>query len=224
MASAAMSDRPDLVTPPVARRRRALAPIRTLGPQDSPAILRHRLALDGRDRHLRFGFAAQDEPIQRYVEGLRFGLDEVFGIFDRRLQLIAVAHPAYRVTPGRGSDAAKFGVSVAAHARGRGFGQRLFGRALLHARNHGVQVLHMHALSENAAMLHIARKAGAHVVQRAGESECHLALPPADFESQWRELLQEALARADFRLKALRMRLRRLARRLRALAGRRPLR
>ncbi|MCX7742618.1 MAG: GNAT family N-acetyltransferase [Tepidimonas sp.] len=182
----------------------ARAPIRTLGPDDRPAILQHLLALGERDRYLRFGFAAQDEHIRRYVEGLRFGLDEVFGIFNRRLQLIAMAHLAYMVRPGQGSDAAEFGVSVSAHARGRGYGQRLFARALLHARNHGVRWLYIHALSENAPMLHIARKAGALVVQQAGESECHLELPPADFDSQCSEMLQEELARVDYRFKALR--------------------
>ncbi|TSE26794.1 hypothetical protein Tsedi_00502 [Tepidimonas sediminis] len=219
MVSPAMSERPDVVTPPVARRARTRVPIRTLDAGDREAILQHLLALGERDRYLRFGFAAQDEHIRRYVDGLRFGLDEVFGIFNRRLQLIAMAHLAYMVRPGQGSDAAEFGVSVSAHARGRGYGQRLFARALLHARNHGVRLLYIHALSENAPMLHIARKAGAVVVQQAGESECHLELPPADFDSQWRELLQEELARADFGFKALRARLRRLGRWLQGRLG-----
>ncbi|TSE20859.1 hypothetical protein Talka_00522 [Tepidimonas alkaliphilus] len=207
MDSIAVALPPQRTAPPW--RRWGLAPIRTLAASDRQAVLQHLLSLDERDRYLRFGYAAQDEHIRRYVEGLRFGLDEVFGIFNRRLQLIAMAHLAYMVTPGRGSEAAEFGVSVSAHARGRGYGQRLFARALLHARNHGVRLLYIHALSENAAMLHIARKAGATVAQLAGESECHLELPPADFDSQWRELWQEELARADYGLKALRARLHR---------------
>lgn len=219
MASMLLSRPAEPMRAPTVRRRRGHAPIRTLDAGDRDAILQHLLALGERDRYLRFGFAAQDEHIRRYVQGLRFGLDEVFGIFNRRLQLIAMAHLAYMVTPGQGSDAAEFGVSVSAHARGRGYGQRLFARALLHARNHGVRVLYIHALSDNAPMLHIARKAGAVVVQQAGESECHLELPPADFDSQWRELLQEELARADYGLKALRARLRRLMRRWLARLG-----
>lgn len=194
---------PATVRPSVPRRD-AGVPIRTLGPDDRGAIVAHLLALDPRDRYLRFGFAAQDEHIRRYVESIRFGIDDVFGIFNRRLHLIAMAHLAYMVTPGRGSDAAEFGVSVSRHARGRGYGHRLFARAMLHARNHGVRRLYIHALSENAPMLHIARAAGATVVQQAGESECHLELPPADFDSHVAELLQEEVARADYGLKALR--------------------
>ncbi|TSE30749.1 Acetyltransferase (GNAT) domain protein [Tepidimonas thermarum] len=191
-------------TEPGPARRRARAPIRTLDASHRDAILRHLLALGERDRYLRFGYAAQDEHIRRYVEGLRFGLDEVFGIFNRRLELIAMAHLAYLVSPERGSDSAEFGVSVSAHARGRGYGHQLFARALAHARNHGVRYLYIHALSENGPMLRIARSAGATVVQHAGESECHLEVPPADFESHLSEFWEEEVARTDYWIKALR--------------------
>jgi RimJ/RimL family protein N-acetyltransferase len=193
-----------LATEPRAPRAHARAPIRTLDASHREAILRHLLALGERDRYLRFGYAAQDDQIRRYVDGLRFGLDEVFGIFNWRLELIAMAHLAYMVTPGRGSDSAEFGVSVSAHARGRGYGRLLFDRAVVHARNHGVQYLYIHALSENTPMLRIARGAGATVVQHAGESECHLELPPADFASHVSELIDEEVARTNYLAKTLR--------------------
>lgn len=180
---------------------RARVPVCTLGPEHRAAIERHLLALGERDRYLRFGYAAQDAQIRRYVEGLRFGTDEIFGIFNRRLQLIAMAHLAYGLAHDR-SDTAEFGVSVSPHARGRGYGNQLFDRAVVHARNHGVSLLHIHALSENAAMLGIARKAGAEIVREGGESECRLALPPADFESHVTELLEEQVARTQYRVKA----------------------
>lgn len=205
-------DLPAATNPGPGRARHARAPIRTLDAGHRDAILRHLLALGERDRYLRFGYAAQDEQIRRYVDGLRFGLDEVFGIFNRRLELIAMAHLAYMVSPGRGSDSAEFGVSVSAHARGRGYGHRLFGRAVVHARNHGVRYLYIHALSENGPMLRIARGAGATVVQHSGESECHLELPPADFESHVSELIEEEVARTDYWLKAHRRWWRRLVR------------
>lgn len=180
---------------------RARVPICTLQPQHRPAIERHLLALGPRDRFLRFGYEARDEHISRYVAHLRFGTDDIFGVFNRRLQIIAMAHLAYAVEQGR-ADAAEFGVSVSAHARGRGYGNQLFERAVVHARNHGVALLHIHALSENAAMLGIARKAGAKIMRDGGESECLLALPPADFESHVTELIDEQVARTQYRLKA----------------------
>ena len=96
--------------------------------------------------------------------------DDVFGIFNRRLQLVAIAHLAYSqlASANHGmSRMAEFAVSVDDRARGKGFGGRLFTYAVRHARNHGVDRLFIHALSENTAMLRIARKAGADM-QRDG--------------------------------------------------------
>ncbi|MCX7256273.1 MAG: GNAT family N-acetyltransferase, partial [Polaromonas sp.] len=96
---------------------------------------------------------------------------------------------------------AEFGVSVQAHARGRGYGARLFERAAIHARNEGVEMMFIHALSENTAMLNLARKAGALVERDGAESEAYLKLAPADLDSHISELLQEKMAQTNYRLK-----------------------
>ncbi len=62
-------------------------------------------------------------------------------------------------------------------------------------------MLFIHALSENIAMLKIARNAGAIVVRSGSESEAHLELPTATFDSRMSEIAQEHFARVDFRLK-----------------------
>lgn len=187
-------------------------PIRALEAEHCPAITEHLLQLGPRDRYLRFGYAASDDHIRRYVAHLDFERDEVFGIFNRQLRLIAMAHLAYLTpqaalteqAPGPAEPPegmAEFGVSVNHHARGRGYGMQLFRRAVVHARNHGVQQLYIHALTENMAMLAIARKGGATVVQDGSESQAHLRLPPADFESQVSEMLDEQVARTDYHFK-----------------------
>jgi hypothetical protein len=51
-------------------------------------------------------------------------------------------------------------------------------------------------------MMHIARKAGMNIVTEAGESDAHLALPPADAATIAQELLQERVALYDVALKA----------------------
>jgi RimJ/RimL family protein N-acetyltransferase len=179
----------------------AVVPIRSMGRAHIPRILAHLLALNTDDRYLRFGYSANDEQIGRYVDQLNFERDELFGIFNRKLELIAMAHLAFSVDP-KSSSCAEFGVSVARTARGRGYGSRLFERAVMHARNEGVNMLFIHALSENKAMLRIARKAGA-VIERDGpESEAHLRLPPADFDSRVTELFNEQVALTDYHLKA----------------------
>lgn len=192
---------------------RVKAPIRTLSDEHRSAILRHLLDLGEEDRYLRFGYAANDGQIRRYVAGLRFDCDEVFGIFNWRMQLIAMAHLAYMIE-GMGQHTAEFGVSVSGHARGRGFGNQLFARAVRHARNEGVRKLVIHALTENAAMLAIARKGGAKVERDGPESQALLVLPPADFESNVIELMDEQVARSQYYVKLGHHRMRRWWRRL----------
>ena len=135
------------------------------------------------------------------MASLNFARDELFGIFNRKLELIAMAHLAFSVDP-KCTSCAEFGVSVARQARGRGYGSRLFERAVMHARNEGVSLLFIHALSENTAMLRIARNAGAIIERDGSESEAHLRLPPADFDSRVTELISEQLALTNYHLKA----------------------
>lgn len=193
---------PSTLSPPQERTEpAAMVPIRSMGPGHLRRIEAHLLSLDERDRYLRFGYPANDEQIRRYVASLNFDRDELFGIFNRRLELIAMAHLAFALDP-KCESCAEFGVSVSRSARGRGYGSRLFERAVMHARNEGVKLLFIHALSENTAMLKIARNAGA-VVERDGpESEAHLRLPPADFDSRVTELIREQVAVTDYYLKA----------------------
>ena len=183
--------------------QRDWVPIRSLAPRHRERILAHLLALDERSRYLRFGYAAQDAHIARYVDTLDFEHDEVFGIFNRRLQLIAMAHLAYRPAqaPRDPAPAGEFGVSVLPRTRRRGFGRRLFEHAMLHARNRGVRSLFIHALSENTAMLKIARNAGAIVEREGSESEAWLKLPKETFASHLDALVGERLAEFDYRLK-----------------------
>ena len=172
-------------------------PIRSLAARQRERIARHLMQLDERDRYLRFGSPVTDAQIGRYVDTLDFQRDEILGVFNRRLDLIAMAHLAYGAPP----DAAEFGVSVLARARGRGYGSRLFDHAVLHARNRGVKFLHVHALSENAAMLQIARKAGALVERIGPESQAVLALPPTTVVSQLEQAVGERAADLDYQLK-----------------------
>lgn len=178
-----------------------IVPIRSLGSNHRDRIAKHLLALDDRDRYLRFGYLVKDSQIQRYVDSLDFERDEIFGIYNRKLALIAMAHLANAKDSGYES-CAEFGVSVLPFARGRGYGARLFGRAAMHAANDGVSLMFIHALSENVAMLTIARNAGATVERDGPESEAHLRLPLATLDSRVTEMLEEQIAQADYRLKA----------------------
>ena len=191
------------VTAAMQRARANWVPIRSLTSRHRSRIQLHLLALDLADRYLRFGYPATDSQISRYADSLDFDRDEVFGIFNRRLELVAVAHLAYDAglkLTARGAMA-EFGVSVALQARSRGYGARLFDHAVLHARNRGYETLFIHALSENLPMLKIASRAGA-VVERAGsETEAWLNLPPDTIGSHFGAAVDEQAAEWDYRFK-----------------------
>lgn len=184
-------------------------PIRSLGVRHRERIGAHLQALSTADRYLRFGHAASDAQIAKYVDSIDFGRDEVFGIFNRRLQLIAMAHLAYepRQQLSTRSAMVEFGVSVLEAARGRGYGARLFEHAVMHARNRGTDTLFIHALSENTAMLKIARRAGATVERDGSESQAWLKLPPDTLASQFEQLIDTQAAEFNYRFKQQAIRL-----------------
>jgi len=194
---------PSPLRAPEPSRARSWVPVRSLAPRHRERIAAHLLALDERSRYLRFGYAANNAQIARYVDTLDFEHDEVFGIFNRRLELIAMAHLAHRPADADRKRLAmsEFGVSVLPSARRRGFGARLFEHAVLHARNRGIQTIFIHALSENTAMLRIARHAGATVERDGSESEAWLQLPPDSFASHLDEIVASRAAELDYQLK-----------------------
>lgn len=186
------------------KARLTWVPVRSLTSRHRDRVRVHLLALDEHDRYLRFGFAAADAQVNHYADTIDFERDEVFGIFNRRLDLIALAHLAYASAPQLSGKAsmAEFGVSVSHRARRRGLGARLFDHAILHARNRKIEKLFVFALSENTAMLRIARNAGATVERAGSESEAWLILPRDDFASQMGAVVEDQVAELDYQLKA----------------------
>jgi len=173
------------------------APVRTLGEHHRERVAEHLLALDDGDRSLRFGHVVSDERIRHYVDQLDFDRDEIFGVFDRRLRLVAMAHLAFDA----GRDNSEFGVTVQAHLRGRGLGMQLFEHAVTHARNRGVRKMLIHLARDNAPMLAIVRHAGAQVSFEGSEVLAELPLPADTLGSQIEELLGHQAAEIDYRLK-----------------------
>jgi GNAT superfamily N-acetyltransferase len=174
--------------------------VRELGTLDRAAYERHLLLLESEDRRLRFGTPVADIVIRRYVAGIDFDRDALFGVFDDRLELVAAAHLA------RGDDHAELGVSVLPGHRNAGFGGALLERSALRARNWRRPKLFMHCLKENETMMHLARKRGMHVVADGGEADAWLELPGPDAASYFGDVFAQRVALFDFTLKALRPR------------------
>jgi len=187
--------------------------VRRLSGADRPALAAHFAALDDADRRLRFGAPRSDDSLAQYVASLDFDRDAVFGVFDDDLRLAGVAHVA--VAPG----SAELGVSVLPRARGKGLGTALFDRANLFARTHFIRAMFTHCLTENRAMMQIARKAGMKIVNEAGEAQAWIDLPPAGVTTVARELMADRVALLDYTLKAQLTAARRLAASLRGEPG-----
>lgn len=177
-----------------------MIPITRLKKVNVPEILKHLRELSEHDRYLRFGYTATDAQIHRYVSTLNFKRDEIYGVFNRNLDLVAMAHLALVKEPGR-EFSGEFGVSVMFSARGRGYGGHQFERAVIHARNDKVYQMHIHALSENAPMIRIARKAGATLERVGSETEAFLRLPKRDLDSRVTELVADQFAKTNYSIK-----------------------
>ena len=184
----------------------AWLPIRTLQARHRRQILDHLMQLDEHDRYLRFGSTTSADQLIRYTAAIDFRRDEVFGVFNSRLQLVAMAHlaalPDGSSPAGRGVASMEFAVSVLPHGRGRGLGQRLFEHAVMHARNHGARALVINALTENRPMLRIALRAGAQLQTEGRDAEAWLSLPRDTLATHLESSVQAWRAETWYRTKA----------------------
>ncbi|MFZ6721505.1 GNAT family N-acetyltransferase [Undibacterium sp. Ji49W] len=181
--------------------------VKELSEKDRHRILRHFLGLEESDRLLRFGTYLPDVMIEKYVEGIDFSRDKVFGVISHHFRIVGVGHLAY--APRSDKDevtdkdkVAEFGVSVSKIARGKGIGSKLFERGAIHCRNDDVDTLYMHCLSSNQTMIHIAKKAGMEIHREYGEADAYLKILPADAVSVLKEAMQEQVAAIDYTIKA----------------------
>lgn len=168
-----------------------------LNPRYRDDISRHLLRLPAEDRRLRFGHSIPDQAVRKYVEGIDFGRDNVFGIHGPALKLIGIAHlaldPVQRI--------AELGVSVDPASRTKGYGLALLQRAVLHAANQGYRVLFMVCLAENGTMMRLAQRAGLTVVIDHGEADARLNLDRFEHGGALREAMADQFALVDTALK-----------------------
>ena len=59
----------------------------------------------------------------------------------------------------------------------------------------------MHCLTENAAMMRLARKQGMAILTESGETDAWLELPPADAATHFGEVFEQRVALFDYALK-----------------------
>ena len=164
---------------------------RELHVDERPQLLTHLLALNGKDRHLRFAHALSDEGVRHYVEAIDLTRDAVFVVTDTDLAIIGAAHLVQE------DSHAELGISVSPQSRGQGIGGALLARCAARARNWGMRVMFMNCLVENAAMMHLARKQGLKIAVSGAEAEAFVQLPRANLSSLAAEAIAEHLGLFD---------------------------
>ncbi|HLY28162.1 MAG TPA: GNAT family N-acetyltransferase [Aggregatilineales bacterium] len=182
-----------------------MIPIKELSSVEAPLLEQHFLALPSEDRRLRFGAVLSDQAVCTYLRNIDYERDALFGVWGDELQIVGAAHLA------RLDGHAELGVSVLPGHRGLGLGGALLGRAHKHARNWGVRAMFMHCMSENSAIMHLARKQGMDVVTNTGEADAWLKLPPADPTSHMSAVFEQRAALFDYAMKSQLMGVRRFA-------------
>ena len=171
--------------------------IQKLSPLVRSDVVQHLATLPHGDRALRFGTHMSDAALERYVAGIDFGRDKVFGIYGRDMALVAMAHLALEPT----QRYAELGLSVEPSQRGHGYGLALLNRAKLSAINRGYDTLFMHCLAENQVMIHLARKAGLGLVIEQGAVDACLRLGATSYGAMAQEAVEDHAAFADLLFK-----------------------
>jgi len=171
-------------------------PVHSLNPSHRDLLKRHFDELGDEDVHLRFGSTINLDARHAYVDNLRFERDTLFGVYADDLSLLGVAHLACL------DGAAELGISVLAPYRGHGIGTALFQRAAMRARNLQVVELFMNCLTQNGAIMHIARKAGMRIVIDHSGADAYLQLPPGNPLTFGQEVAAQELALFDWTLKS----------------------
>lgn len=158
--------REDLELEETIRPQSAPGYVRTLSQQEELPLLRdHLLRLDAESRHDRFNGFLDDSFIERYAARCaEDGTVIVAYIVDGVVRGAAELHPA------EDDSLPEVAFSVEASARRKGVGSLLFRRLIAEARWKGHKCLRITTGAENHAMRALARKFGAHLAFRHGES------------------------------------------------------
>ena len=140
--------------------------VRTLSQQEElPQLRDHLLRLDRTSRRDRFHGFMDDSFIERYAEKCANDGTIVIAFFEN-----GAVRGAAELHPPEGDCLPEVAFSVEASARRQGVGTALFRRLIAEARWRGYKQLRITTGAENHAMRALARKFGAHLAFRHGES------------------------------------------------------
>jgi len=159
---------------------------RRLLPYEYDKYHHHLTRLDNDSKRLRFGITVSNEFIRTFCESVKNAPDEhvLFGIEDRHLNLIAVAHVALDEQ----ANDIELAFSVLKRHQRQGLGNALFKRVLQWCRVNNKLKGRIICLPSNLAIKHLCTKWGLEVVTDAVDSHVDISLPQADFNTHVSEI------------------------------------
>ena len=150
---------------------------RKLWKHDLPRFFAHLCRLDAADRRTRFTRELDHPAIRHYVDGLDWHRLILIGAFkDRMLRGVAALH----LGGGPARQRAELAVSVERPLQQQGLASGLMERALVAARNRGVQRIWLVCLADNRGMRRVAGKFGAAIQLDRNEALGELRPLPAN--------------------------------------------
>ena len=150
--------------------------VRTLKRREMPLLKSHLLRLDPESRHDRFNGVADEDFVRRYADRcLTDGTVVIAYVEDGQVRAAAEMHPSDDAS----DDAPEVAFSVEREFRRKGLGSVLFVGMIEEAKRQGYTGLRITTGSDNNAMRGLARKFGARLTFRYGESSGLLDLSQA---------------------------------------------
>ena len=155
----------------------------------------HLLALDIESRHLRFGFACNDDSIREYALNIPSS-DYILGIKESITNNTIVA--AVHLALSKDGKSAELGISTLTQSRRKGYGERLLRYTVDMLRNRKITQLYSVCIPDNLPLLKLLQKLNITTITSVpGEKEARINIPMAGMDSLITELRNDRLVLID---------------------------
>lgn len=155
----------------------------------------HLIALDIESRHMRFGFACNDDSIREYTSNIPSS-DYILGIKESITNNTIVA--AVHLAISKDGKSAELGISTLIQSRRKGYGERLLRYTVDMLRNRKITQLYSVCIPDNLPLLKLLQKLNiTSITSVPGEKEARINIPMAGMDSLITELRNDRLVLID---------------------------
>jgi len=167
--------------------------VRRVLAHEYPKYREHLKLLDAESKHLRFGYAIQDEMIDNLCAQWETDTEHniLFCVENNDLDFVAVGHIALQ-------DGMELAFSVLKDYQGQGLGSLLMKRVIQWCRTNCKLKGNMVCLSTNAAIKHLCLKHGIHIHSEHGETMADIELDSPNITTFISEATDSNIATMDY--------------------------